>query len=309
MRTIFLCLLFLCFLAASLLLGQSPQPGETRNRSKQSESPAKNRTPEPAAAPAPAARPNQTGEIPEGFWRRYFREAFSAQNLSNWFLAVGAAVAAIIALRTLGAIQEQARISRVSLTATRQVVHAARLSALAAEKSNMLTQDSNAITQKATDLTRQALVLTHRPRLIVRSFHSSAIGVGSTAEGAFQIANVGGTRAKITRIFATAIVTKHLPMKPPYDETFGETPSTLVGPGEFVRGKFRKDTGALLQQEVIEIGIPAGAEQPGMRPHRLCVLGFVNYIDELDPPVPRQTAFCRVLRQRLLIQTVWQSRL
>ena len=224
----------LIVLLATSSLCQSPQAqpsagqaGKSNPKQKETQTP----PPEPPKSPVVAAalgqsttRPNANqaqcqSEIP---WRHYFCEAFAPPTLASWVLSFFAAIAAGISLWTLSAIAQQARIARIGLEATRRAANAARLSAVAAQESNTLTIESNAITRDATDLTRQSLVLSHRPKIIVRDVSVegglNGFRAGSTADGRFTLTNIGGTKAVIQEIFASANMIDILPMQKPYEK-------------------------------------------------------------------------------------------
>jgi hypothetical protein len=311
MRTVYLCLL-----AASPLLGQPSQSGKNVDKSNQKQNPTQGRPPEPLVPPPITCQPcqlpaqvsatqsNQNAKQP---WREYFGEAFGANNLPSWFLGLTAVVAAAVALRTLSAIQEQSRISRIGLIATRQAVHAAKASVDAAKESNTLTQDSNTITREATQLTRQSILLTHRPRLIVRTFFTeppktfggasplpASFAEGSHVDGQFYIVNIGNSAATVTEIYADVGVWGYIPMKRPYEGLSGESVSFTLNPGQSVPWKFRKED-PLTQVNFSSL-------QEGARPDPrgggqwVFVFGFVAYTDGLG--TSRKTAFCRKYNMR-----------
>ena len=232
------------------------------------------------------------GRQTESPWRKYLSEAFAPVYLSNWILALFGMVAAVIALKTLSAIKEQARIARVGLAATRVAANAARSSATAARDSNSLTQDSNNVTRRATDLTQQSIVLTHRPKITVSNvFVHGEFCEGSTANGKLSIINKGGMPAHITEIYATVKVYGRLPMKTLQDDGVSgdQTPRSL-SPGQRITFQFKKEDGALAAGEIPALN---GSGREDSR--RLYVLGFIKYTDDLNPPIARQTSFCRML--------------
>jgi hypothetical protein len=122
-------LLIVCFgatlLAQSSKPSASPRSGEQEkgpqkeqairqdNPPKSTETPLRAATPGEASSKPNTAKRNNQPESPR--WN-YLRKAFGPAYLSNWVLALFAAVAAGFALKTLSAIKEQARIARIGRT-------------------------------------------------------------------------------------------------------------------------------------------------------------------------------------------------
>jgi hypothetical protein len=285
-------------LAAALLFGQTSQSSDKKRNSdpKQAETqnqpPAKN-SPAPilAAPPTQVSAPNnatQSKQPAKATWGKYLGEAFSAPYLSNWVLAVFAAIAGIAAIATLTAIKEQARITRLGLTATRQAVHAARASAEAANASNALTAD-------AIGLTRQEFILERRPKLTVRNLIlDDGIRNDSSLAGRFRIVNIGETQAKVMNLFVTGkLYGLSLPMKPLYDGQTGDMIGQVLATGESIPSKFRRDDGLLDAGNVAALN---NMESRG-NVQRFYVFGFVTYEDMSQPPITRTTWFCRMFNR------------
>ena len=205
----------------------------------------------------------------------------------------------MLQLRTLSAIREQARIARITLEATRRAANAARASADAARESvaatiesNRLTAESNETTKTSTELTRQSFLLTHRPSIIVRNIVMNGIAAGDVPEGNFRVINEGESEARITKIFATAVLYESLPMKPCYID--GPPAQDLAGkplaPGESLLHPVRHDQGGLLPHQVNCINSETDHE---VRLQKLYVLGYVTYEDTATPANVRTTYFCR----------------
>jgi len=144
MRTLLIvCLAGTLFAQSSKPLA-SPRSGEQEKGTHNEQSIRQDNPPESTEASLRAATPSQaqteanTGKgnnQSESPWRKYFCKAFGPAYLSNWLLAIFAAVAAGIGLRTLNAIKEQARIARIGLKAARLATSAATVSAKATKTS------------------------------------------------------------------------------------------------------------------------------------------------------------------------------
>jgi hypothetical protein len=198
---------------------------------------------------------------------------------------------------TAKALTEAVRANSKNETLTTESNETTKAAVLEAQRSNAeserLTGESLLETRNATALTKDSIILTHRPKLVVRAFYvhggMSAFKEGSTVEGAFEISNIGGTRAKVTEIHATAMMLGFLPMKRPYEGVDNQwrSGSKYLRPGESMQGAFRRDDGILQQGDVSEIVGPSSNSRS------LYVIGFIRYDDELDPPTPHRTVFCR----------------
>jgi len=272
---------FVCIAASTLSQIEEPSPVASATASQASSSVA------PSPALTTTATTPTTTEIPArpkaalvANESMNWLDAIGPLTWSNWALAIFAAIAALIALRTLRAISEQARIANESLSAERAAAEAAKASADAAKAQ--------------TESSQKTLVLTQRPKLIVRNIVVKTPGdplrqpalfqPGYSVEGEFQVVNVGGTPATITAsgcwVFWNQVA---LPMHRPYDGLTANNPvDGILQPGTFVSGRFMSDKP--MDQHAAEI-FQAGNEW------YLYVMGWVEYRDDLG--FVRRTSFCR----------------
>jgi hypothetical protein len=97
--------------------------------------------PNPGRVDQPAAgdKKRPANEKTDQVWEK----ALAPETWSNWALFIAAGVAAAIALRTLNAIKEQARIARLGLSATRVAANAAKESASTAKRALEITQSAD----------------------------------------------------------------------------------------------------------------------------------------------------------------------
>lgn len=209
-----------------------------------------------------------------------WRDAFAPATWSNWALAIFAAIAAGIALRTLRAIRRQANIANESLSAERAATEAAKASADAAKGQAELSQ--------------KTLVLTQRPKLIVRNIvvktpgdplrQTAPFQPGYSVEGEFEVVNIGGTPATITASGCSVFWDDApLPMHRPYARNSPTNPvSGNLQPGTSVSGRFMSDTPMDQQATAIL--------QASMH-WAIYVMGWIEYKDDLG--FIRRTAFCR----------------
>jgi hypothetical protein len=306
------------FLLALLLLATisyaQPQPQSPRangvDRSAKKNKPQPLVHTDPPASPAETTEKAQTSKTADA-GKQETHGPTNDQRLADYTgklaeytkaLAAFTAVLVVVGILQFAALFWQARILghhsrslRQSVIQMRRSVRAYRRYVELGEDALKLTSESNETTRDATGLTRQSLMLTHRPKLIARVFYiNAALGVSPTVEGKFTIANVGGTDARITEIFATAITDPNLDMKPVYEGQHGKVVDIVLKPGQPTEWKFRRDDGALTQDEVIALG---RRSSPVTWAFTLFVIGFVKYTDALDPPTIRRTAFCRRLNQ------------
>jgi len=209
-----------------------------------------------------------------------WRGAFAPTTWSNWALAFFAAIAAVIALRTLRAIRRQAEIANESLSAERAASEAAKATADAAKAQAELSQ--------------KTLVLTQRPKLIVQDVVVKTPGNpleqrilfqrGYSVQGEFNVVNVGGSRAIITAstccvFWDSAPLPMHLPYatQNPNNRVTGE-----LQPGTSLTGGFMSDKP--MDEHATEI------LQASMH-WTIYVMGRIEYKDDLG--FIRRTAFCR----------------
>jgi len=228
--------------------------------------------------------------------KQILKSAFAPETWSNWALFIAAGIATAIALRTLNAIKEQARIARIGLNATRVAANAARDGARAAAESNTLTQQSNATAAKATELTRQSVILTHRPKLIVRNIildnENSILNFGSghgwpvEGTGTARIVNVGSSTAHLIAWSCHVLILFLLPITPPFDVKEEELFNLPIAPGEYAAVHFPTTRAEpLAAEDLLRIRGAAG----------LYVLGRAVYKDDLG--TVRTTSFCREWRK------------
>lgn len=141
-------------------------------------------------------------------WRSRIDRAFDPSTWSNWALFLAAAIAAVIALRTLSAIQQQARIARIGLGATRVAANAARKSADVAELALKVVERA--------DLLLEAVGIVNTEQRVDDSGYGNQIII--------KFKNMGRTRAN-TAIFRSFL---EIPGVPTKEKTLGPV---VVGPG------------------------------------------------------------------------------
>lgn len=149
--------------------------------------------------------------------------------------------------------------------------------------------------RRQAELTQQTLILTYRPKLIVRGVY---VEIGTLQEGRiptghFFVVNTGGSNARVREMWSDAQVGQ--PNPNPYEhraEAGGI--DRILAPGESIKVQYVASGGAVSGGDAL--GWTAGNRH-------FFVFGFINYLDEMENPVQRQTAFCR----RRTITTGFQS--
>jgi hypothetical protein len=234
------------FVVGFIALGQQPTPppvgikgrGEQVSKPNSQQKGADNTPPKSAISPPPPGTANpsqspsesqttQTKGKPEKTWRDSLNEVFAPSTWSNWALFIAAGIAALIALRTLSAIQEQARIARIGLGATRMAAVAAKKSADVAEL--------------ALKSAERADVLLDSVGLIDEVDYDISTPQGYGTQVALAFANLGRTRANDAMFEARL----EIPGVPITEQKLGPV---VVGPGAKQAIKFNP-FGTFLTQE------------------------------------------------------------
>lgn len=149
---------------------------------------------------------------------------------------------------------------------------------------------------------RQSIIMTHRPRIRVRNvvvrqpnpIHGvipPLFAQGTYVTGQFDIANVGGTQAKIVETCCQVYWSdKGLPMERPYEGEGPQMPqpvqqNIILQAGEpytalFQSAKLMNEKAPLIMQ--------------GSNNWRIYIMGWIVYEDAIG--IKRRTAFCRVYR-------------
>ncbi len=122
-------LLLVC--SACLLAAQSPAPSKSPEAIQQQAAPKaedqRGQNSSDSQPPTGARNPNSANYDADAAKKEKstLERLFAPETASNWFLFLAACIAAWIALKTLNAIKDQARIARASLTAARIAANAA----------------------------------------------------------------------------------------------------------------------------------------------------------------------------------------
>jgi hypothetical protein len=293
-------LAFLLVLSA-IIAAQTSTP--SRNGAKQQQgSDSKADSPPLPKAPAPAsesqAGPGQKEHKPQEKPQSIFEKAFAPDTWANWALFVGAIAAAVIALRTLKAIQRESEVIKSIAAAAGDNTKAIEGQA---EKTGIVADAA----KKSADAARESIILTHRPKIIVRdmviAWHP-LLQRGTCVKklnetqfddwqlaGAFYIVNTGNQSATVVSLEQFMSFDELLPFERPHEGGVRKFVGIKLKPGESKRIPFHPIAIGSPDTRTLILGVPMTA------------IGRVVYEDELGNG--RETGFARkfdMKRQRFV---------